>query len=877
VTPLLAADALHEPVRPVSAEARPSELGDVPGDVVYAVFTESPDNGCAGAFLGLVTHRDIAPFASRIFADLLPKPQPEPVATDTSIEDVLKRMDRDGADVMAVVDSTHDFAGAITRASLFGALLRREHALSDEARELRARQQEEQFREGQNRALKLLATGATLGDVLTALVHAIENQFEGRPCSVLLLDRDGRRLRSGAAPSLPDAYNRAIDGVEIGPNAGSCGTAAYRREPVIVEDIEHDPLWITCRELALAHGLRACWSRPVCASDGRVLGTFAVYARVSHRPSSADLALTESAAHLAGIAIERKQAEDHLRDSEARLRAILTNAADGVVTIDERGIVESFNPAAERIFSYAAGDVIGRNVKMLMPEPYQSEHDAYVQRYVDGGRGRIIGIGPREVVGRRRDGTTFPIDLAISEMRLDERHLFIGIVRDITERKHAAERLDYLAHYDALTGLPNRALLNDRLRQTTIAAGRHERVVTVMFLDLDRFKTINDTLGHDVGDLVLRTVADRLTACVREGDTVARLGGDEYAIILADMAQSRDAMGIAQKILDRVREPISLAGHELVISASIGITLYPADDARIEHLLKNADTAMYRAKEQGRNTYQFYTADMNAEAVLRLTLETDLRRALEHGEFLLHYQPQIDLKSGALIGMEALIRWRHPGEGLVPPATFIPLAEDTGLIVPIGQWVMRTACAQNKAWQDAGLPALRVSVNVSARQFRQKSFPETVAAILRETGLGPAYLELEVTESLMMDHVEAAIMTLKEFHGMGIKLSIDDFGTGYSSLSYLRRFPIDSIKIDRSFIGSLATDSDQTAIVVAMISLAHTLRLRVVAEGVETAGQAAFLCEHGCDEGQGYLFSKPLAAELLVSLLRTGTLPIPAP
>ncbi|MEO5657477.1 MAG: bifunctional diguanylate cyclase/phosphodiesterase [Nitrospiria bacterium] len=379
----------------------------------------------------------------------------------------------------------------------------------------------------------------------------------------------------------------------------------------------------------------------------------------------------------------------------------------------------------------------------------------------------------------------------------------------------------------------------------------------------------------------LRRLANARTPCrrtaTREGDTVARLGGDEYAIILADMAQSQDAMGIAQKILDRVREPVCVAGHELVISASIGITLYPADDDRIEHLLKNADTAMYRAKEQGRNTYQFYTADMNAEAVQRLTLETDLRRALEHGEFLLHYQPQIDLKSGALVGMEALIRWRHPREGLVPPATFIPLAEDTGLIVPIGQWVMRTACAQNKAWHDAGLPKLRVSVNVSARQFRQKSFPETVASILRETGLDPAYLELEVTESLMMDHVEAAIVTLKAFHGMGITLSIDDFGTGYSSLSYLRRFPIDSIKIDRSFIGSLATDSDQTAIVLAMISLAHTLRLRVVAEGVETTGQAAFLREHGCDEGQGYLFSKPLAADLLVPLLRARALPIPAP
>ncbi|MEO6665534.1 MAG: EAL domain-containing protein, partial [Nitrospiria bacterium] len=813
---------------------------------------------------------------SRIFADLLPDPPPAPVALDTAIEDVLKRMDRDASDVIPVVDSAGAFAGIITRTSLFAALLRRERLLQSEARIFQERRREEHIREGQNRALKLLATGSPLPDVLTELVRSIEAQLPGESCSVLLLDRDGRRLHVGAAPNLPDAYNRAIDGIEIGPNVGSCGTAAYRRELVIAEDIAADPLWSGYRELALAHGLKACWSRPVSASDDRVLGTFAVYARVPHRPSAADLALIESAAHLAGIAIERKQAEDTLRNSETRLRAILTNAADGMVTIDGDRLVESLNPAAERIFGYPAAEVIGRNIKMLMPEPYQSEHDGYVQRYVDGGRGRIIGIGPREVVGRRRDGTTFPMDLAVSEMRLDGQRLFIGIVRDITERKRAEERLDYLAHYDALTGLPNRALFHDRLTQTTIAAGRHDRVVTVMFLDLDRFKTINDTLGHEAGDLVLRTVADRLTACVREGDTVSRLGGDEYAIILADMAQSQDAMGIAQKLLDRIREPVHVAGHELVICASIGITLYPADDSRIDNLLKNADTAMYRAKEQGRNTYQFYTADMNAEAVHRLTLETDLRRAIEHGEFLLHYQPQIDLKSSALIGMEALVRWRHPREGLVPPATFIPLAEDTGLIVPIGQWVMRTACAQNKAWQDAGLPKLRVSVNVSARQFRQKSFPETVAAILRETGLGPAYLELEVTESLMMDHVEAAIATLKDLHAMGIALSIDDFGTGYSSLSYLRRFPIDSIKIDRSFIGSL-TDPSQTAIVTAMISLAHTLQLRVVAEGVETVGQADFLRDHGCDQGQGYLFSKPLAADGLVPLLRAGTLAIPAP
>lgn len=736
------------------------------------------------------------------------------------------------------------------------------------ARAQAERERHERIRAGYNRTLELLATGATLSEAMTALVRAIEQEMTTGPCSVLILDQDGTRLRLGAAPSLPEEYNRAVDGTEIGPRAGSCGTAAHRGELVIVEDIETDPLWERYRALALSHGLRACWSQPIFSSDRRVLGTFAMYARSPYRPSSDDVRLIEIAAQVAGIAIERKRAEESLRASEHRLRAIVSNSADGIITIDEGGGIESFNPAAERIFGYTAPEVLGRNVSVLMPD--RSQHNQYLQGYAQTGHGQTIGVGPREVIGRRQDGSTFPMDLAVSEMPLDGGRRFVGIVRDITERKHAQEQLSYLAHYDPLTNLPNRLLFQDRLAQSAINAARHDRVVGVMFLDLDRFKTINDTLGHEVGDAVLKAVAERLNRCMREGDTVARLGGDEYAIVLADMAHAEDAANVARRILDEFSHPVQAGRHELYATASIGITLYPTDDERVDQLLKNADTAMYRAKETGRNTYQFYTADMNAKAIERLDLETHLRRAQERDEFLLHYQPQIDLSTGRIVGVEALIRWSRPGRGMVPPVEFIPVAEETGLIASIGQWVLRAALAQAKTWLDAGLPRVRVSVNVSPRQFRLPEFPSTVARILREAGLPPHLLEMEVTESLLVEHEPGVLARFSKLREMGVRFAIDDFGTGYSSLSYLKRFPIDTLKIDRSFVANLAADPDHSAIASAIVSLAHSLRLHVVAEGVETATQAAFLRSLGCDSAQGYLYSKPLPADAVEPLLRLG-------
>jgi len=443
------------------------------------------------------------------------------------------------------------------------------------------------------------------------------------------------------------------------------------------------------------------------------------------------------------------------------------------------------------------------------------------------------------------------------------------LVNEISERKRAEERLNYMAHYDQLTGLPNRILFNDLLKQAMIEAAAHERLVALMFLDLDRFKTINDTLGHETGDALLKAVAERLRDCLRRGDTVARLSGDEFALVFADMAHIDDASRLAQKILDRFTTPFRIGERDLFITSSIGITLYPFDQDDANTLLKNADAAMYRAKEQGRNNYQFYTSEMNVRALERLSFETNLRQALERDEFILHYQPKVDLVTGNVIGMEALLRWQNPELGLVSPAEFIPLAEETGLIVAIGEWVIRTACKQNKAWQAAGLPFLRISVNLSARQFKEKNIVERVAQALKETGLEARYLELELTESLLQTP-ETTITPLKELHALGIHLSIDDFGTGYSSLSYLKRFPIDTLKIDRSFVRDITTDADDAAIANAIITMAHSLGMYVVAEGVETGEQLAFLCQRKCDSMQGYYFSKPLPADAFVSLIKEG-------
>jgi diguanylate cyclase (GGDEF)-like protein len=387
-----------------------------------------------------------------------------------------------------------------------------------------------------------------------------------------------------------------------------------------------------------------------------------------------------------------------------------------------------------------------------------------------------------------------------------------------------------------------------------------------LFLDADRFKTINDTLGHDAGDDLLKQIATRLTACLRAGDTVSRLAGDEFAVVLPSVENAIDTRHLAQRLLDCFVEPFRLKEQRIYITASIGVTLYPGDATTVEGLLKNADTAMYRAKDAGRNNYQFYSTDMHTHAVERLKLENALRGATERGELVLHYQPLVDLKSGQIEGMEALLRWNHPELGLVPPLEFIPLAEETGLIIPIGEWVLRSACAQTRAWQAAGLPPLRLSVNLSARQF-QKDLVGMVASVLEETGLEPKYLELELTESVVMKNPEAAVATLDALDRMGVRLSIDDFGTGYSSLSYLKRFPIDTLKVDRSFVRDIPGDADDMLITTGIIGLAHSLGIQVVAEGVETSAQLSFLRAQNCDAMQGYYFSKPLPAPAFAQLL----------
>jgi len=444
----------------------------------------------------------------------------------------------------------------------------------------------------------------------------------------------------------------------------------------------------------------------------------------------------------------------------------------------------------------------------------------------------------------------------------------IGTIIDITERKQAEARVLHLAHYDELTGLPNRSMFHQRVGHALVQARRSGKELAILFIDLDHFKKINDTLGHEAGDRALKLIAERLRGCLRESDTVGRLGGDEFVVLIEELPRSESVAEVATKILAAVARPFPLDAGEYQFTASIGISTYPGDSEDMQGLMKNADISMYRAKEQGRNNYQFYSVQMNVHTLERLALESDLRHALERDEFRLHFQPKVDIRSGRVTGAEALLRWQRPARALIPPAQFIPLAEESGLIVPIGEWVLKTACLHSEAWLDQGLPRLTVAVNLSARQFAHESLLEDVARTLRDTRLDPAYLEFEITESMVMRDPEHAVKLLGGLKAMGIRLSIDDFGTGYSSLNYLKRFPLDSVKIDRAFIQDLPGNADDAAITRAIIAMAHSLRLKVIAEGVETEEQLGFLRELGCDEMQGYLFSGPLPGDEFVRLLQ---------
>ena len=514
------------------------------------------------------------------------------------------------------------------------------------------------------------------------------------------------------------------------------------------------------------------------------------------------------------------------------------------------------NPAFERVLGAGTGCVVG--------QPCICRHEGEGQG--DDGYSEIRHAIARGSEGntvlrlRRADGERRWVELFLAPVRSESGAVthFVGVLNDVTYRKDAEARLNHLANHDPLTGLPNRNLLHDRLAHAI--ARRREGMAAVLFLDLDRFKLINDSYGHDVGDELLKAVAARLSGCLRGEDTVARLGGDEFVVLLEDLPGIDAAASIAGKIAARLAEPLSVGGRELPLAASIGIALYPRDGRVPQDLLKNADTAMYRAKEAGRGGFCFFAGEMNMHALRRLTLENELRRALDGGELEVFYQPQVAMDSGRLLGAEALVRWRHPLKGLVAPADFIPVAEETGLIVALGEQVLRAACRQIADWQRRGLPPLTVAVNLSPRQFRQADLVATIAGILAETGADPARLELEITEGAAMQNADEAVAALRRLRAMGVGLAIDDFGTGYSSLSYLKRFPIDKLKIDRSFVQGVPDDGDDTAIVQAIAAMAGSLKLKLLAEGVESEAQRAFLESLGCAEAQGWLFGRALPA-----------------
>ena len=559
----------------------------------------------------------------------------------------------------------------------------------------------------------------------------------------------------------------------------------------------------------------------------------------------------------------RKRAEEQLKLQSAVLEA----AANAIVITDFEGTIVWANHAFTTMTGYSKEEVLRKNLRLLKSGEQPESYYAELWSTISSGK-----VWQGEIVNRRKDGTTYTEEMTITPVSRDvgnpaDRY-FIAIKQDITKRKRAEERVQYLAYYDALTGLPNRTLLQDRLAKALAGARRRKDKVAILFLDLDRFKDINDSLGHSVADLLLQEVAERLKTWAREQDTVARVGGDEFLIVLTGVKDVADAAVATERIVNLMTAEFVVQSHSLSIDCSVGISIFPEHGADGETLIKNADAAMYSAKENGRNRFQFFTEDMNAQVVERLTLENSLRLALDKKELFLVYQPQMDIATGRITGLEALLRWQHPDLGLVPPDRFIRIAENSGLIVPIGEWVVRTACRQARKWQDEGLPAVSVAVNVSAVQFRQEGFCELIRRALHETGLAPQYLELELTESLLLANADLMLSVVQELKAMGVTLAIDDFGTGYSSFSYLKQFPVGRLKIDRSFIRDVAVNPDDAAITTAIISMAKRLRLKVIAEGVENEEQMAFLRAHQCDEIQGYYFSKPLPVDKVADKLR---------
>jgi diguanylate cyclase (GGDEF)-like protein/PAS domain S-box-containing protein len=723
------------------------------------------------------------------------------------------------------------------------------------ARQRRQQQTLDYLRSARLQLLEGLLADRPLPELLTHLARSLEAVRPNWRVSILKLEQG--RLYTAAAPSLPDWYNAAVDGLEVKEGFGSCGTAAATGRMVIVEDVFHHPYWTAYLELARKAGFRACWSVPFTNSRTEVLGTFAVYYDRALRPRQEEIALIEEFAHLAALAMERTAAEARLRQAAA----VFEFANEGIMITDLEPRIVAVNPAFCQITGYTEAEVVGRNPNLLRSGRQDKAFYRELWRCLSE-----TGQWRGEIWNRRKNGEIYPQFLTISTVRDAEGQPthYVALMHDLTLLKQSQERLEYLTHYDLLTGLPNRLLLNLSLSQALERATRQGQQVAALIFDLDRFNLINDSLSHAAGDELLAVLVERLQSHVRGQDLLGRLAGDEFLLIAENLPNPEAAARIAEHLLGALSQPFVVAGHSVYLSASIGISLYPDDSTTAAELIQHAQTAMRRAKQEERGSYRFYTPDLAIRAHRRLTLEARLRQALEMGHFLLHYQPLIELHSGKILGCEALVRWQDPEQGLIPPDQFIPLAEDSGLILPLGEWVLNTACTAARAWIEQGTGFKTVAVNLSARQFHQADLPQTIAKILSQTGLPPACLKLELTESMLMGEASAHLKALK---ALGVRLSLDDFGTGYSSLAYLKHFPLDEIKIDRSFIADFPEDSRAIKLIAAIVQIGRALDLHVVAEGVETQLQHEALLLQGCHAAQGYLYSRPLPENEFSALL----------
>lgn len=839
--------------------------------------------------------------------------------------------------------------------------------------------------ESERHILELLAKNMPLSMFLNALAAHYESLCEQVRCSILLLDMSSKYLQTIVAPSLPDSYAEQLRQREIGPLVGSCGAAAYKRELTLVDDTRTDPRWESFQTLVTDHGLRTAWAVPIIATDGKVLGTFVMYASTPRTIHNDELSALRRAAHFATLAVERAYTEQMLLQNKEILKRAQAVGQTGSWVIDLYSNALEWSDETYRIFGIPVKQPVNldRFINCIHPddqamviaawqaalhgEKYDIEHRilvgdsvrhvrerAEIERNADNqplrgigtvqditerhqtqeqmqmlaqaveqsynavlitdldaniqyanasflqtsgyAREEVIGQNPRifkshktppavyanlwshlaegkawrgELVNRRKDGSEYYESTMISPVRQADGHItnYLAIKEDLTRLKTAEENVQQLSNYDSLTGLPNRNLLMERVQQSIARAQYTHQSFAILFLDLDHFKNINDTLGHRVGDALLLELSNRLQCTIRREDTLSRSGGDEFVLLLPDIS-AEDAAFVAEKLLLALSQTCHIQQQDLVVTGSIGIAMYPEDGGNFDTLAQSADVAMYRAKQSGRNAVRLFTADMQNLSARQMQLENALRHAIKRKQLCLHYQPQWAFANTTVVGAEVLLRWQHPEFGCISPAEFIPIAEESGQILQIGEWVLRTAMQQLKTWIEQGLPALPLAVNLSAIQFRSPNLLETITSILSENNLPAHLLELELTESVAMDDPKAVVAIMDSLYQRGVSLSIDDFGTGYSSLSYLKRFKVHKLKIDQSFVRHLTEEVDDRAIITAIINMANSLGFTTIAEGVENQAQMDFLKQQGCDQVQGYHVSRPLPAEEFIAFLQ---------